>query len=162
MVHTEMKTIRQRLAESRLNAASVVTYHAIAAGTFYALWHHEIWWLFLLSLATALVPWVFPPPRNKNSVFIRAARGRYYWLVAAGCLGRGVFQLIRVLAAGVFVWRLWKNDIWGSIALGTILFLGKTVFFYAMLQYDRDHRSPDARGTAPDVLSVSEEVDAAV
>jgi len=160
MMGTERKTIRRRLAESRLNAASVVTYHVIAVGTFYALWHHSIWWLFLLSLATALVPWVFPPPKNSHTVFIRAARGRYYWLVAAGCLGRGVFQLIRVLTAGVFVWRLWKNDIWGSIALGTIMFLGKSVFFYAMLQYDRD-LCGDAPGPPPDILSRSEGIDAA-
>ena len=160
MTGTDRKTIRGRLAESRLNAASVVTYHTIAVGTFYALWHHEIWWLILLSLATGLVPWMFPPPRNKHSVFIRAARGRYYWLAAAGCLGRGVFQLIRVLAAGVFVWWLWKNDIWGSVILGTMMFLGKTVFFYAMLQYDRDH-SCDARGTPPDVVTASQEDDSA-
>ena len=135
-----------------------MTYHAIAAGTFYALWHHKIWWLFLLSVITALVPWVFPPPRNKQSVFIRAARGRHYWLVHAGCLGRGVFQLFRVLAAGMFVWRLWKNDIWGSIALGTVLFLGKAVFFYAMLQYDRGLF--DGSSEAPrDVVSVPEESD---
>jgi len=132
------KTLRQRLVLSRLNPASVVTYHVIAVGTFYSLWHHRIWWLFLLSVATALVPWVFPPPRDENSIFIRAARGRYYWLVAAGCLGRGVFQLFRVLAAGIFVWRLWRNDIWGSATVGTVLFLGKTLFFYAMLQYDRN------------------------
>ncbi|MBN1880755.1 MAG: hypothetical protein JW885_01165 [Deltaproteobacteria bacterium] len=159
MTRTDGKTIRQRLNESKLNAASVVTYHIIAAGTFYALWHHKIWWLFLLSAATALVPWIIPPPRNENSVFIRAARGRYYWLAAAGCLGRGVFQLIRVLMAGIFVWCLWKNDIWWSIALGIVLFLGKTVFFYAMLQYDRD-RLPDGRETSPDSLSTSQKADA--
>jgi hypothetical protein len=160
MARRDEKTFRQRLNESRLNAASVVTYHAIAVGTFYALWHHNVWWLFLLSLATALVPFAFPPPRNENSIFIRAARGRQYWLAAAGCLGRGVFQLIRVLAAGLFVWRLWKNDVWGSAALGTLLFLGKGVFFYAMLRYDRDI-SADARGEPPDLLPASEKPNAA-
>jgi len=159
MARKDGKTIRQRLNESRLNAASVVTYHAIAVGTFYALWHHRIWWLFLLSLATALVPWVFPPPRNRSSVFIRAARGRHRWLIAAGCLGRGVFQLIRVLAAGLFIWRLWKNDLWGSIMMGTLVFLGQGVFFIAMLQYDRDH--PGSVGaTSPALPPTVDEKDA--